>query len=91
MFEMALLQASFTLYTFFVADCFRVEYRQDPFLTVSRMSGRSGAVELRWKNIAAHKIYGPLVRLGPNRVSISDYQALKTIYRKASMRQTSGM
>ena len=36
--------------------------------------------DMPWRNIAAHEKYGSLVRIGPNHVSASDPEALKTIY-----------
>ena len=36
--------------------------------------------DMPWRNIAAHEKYGPLVRIGPNHISTSDPEALKTIY-----------
>ena len=36
--------------------------------------------DMPWRNISVHDRYGPLVRIGPNHVSTSDPQALKTIY-----------
>ena len=32
------------------------------------------------RNIELHEKFGPLVRIGPNHVSISDPVALKTVY-----------
>ncbi|EDN03976.1 predicted protein [Histoplasma mississippiense (nom. inval.)] len=36
--------------------------------------------DMAWRNIEVHEKYGPLVRIGPNHVSASDPEALKTIY-----------
>lgn len=36
--------------------------------------------DMAWQNIEVHEKYGPLVRIGPNHVSASHPEALKTIY-----------
>lgn len=36
--------------------------------------------EMPKRNIAAHRQYGPLVRIGPNMISVDDPAALSTIY-----------
>ncbi|KAH6844703.1 cytochrome P450 [Chaetomium sp. MPI-CAGE-AT-0009] len=74
-----LLFAGYTIYRFYLDGLSRI-----PGPAIAKISNlwkinAAAQAEMPWRNIALHRKYGPLVRIGPNMVSVNDPEAYPVI------------
>jgi hypothetical protein len=74
-----LLVAVYTVYRFFLDGLSSIPGPAIAKVTNLWKLNAAAQAEMPWRNIALHRKYGPLVRIGPNMVSVNDPEAYPII------------
>ncbi|KAH6649451.1 cytochrome P450 [Chaetomium tenue] len=74
-----LLVAVYAIYRFFLDGLSRIPGPAIAKVTNLWKINAAAQAEMPWRNIALHRKYGPLVRIGPNMVSVNDPEAYPII------------